>query len=104
MAYNIEIKLASSNLSLLNKYIENIKMIAQRTGAKYSIVMLPTKRIRKSVRKSPCSRGTPTYELWELRIHKRLVKLKADNRTLNILMKLPISEELQLKMKILETR
>ena len=100
MPYNITIKLASPNLELLNKYVENVKTIAQRTGAKISIVMLPTKRIRKSVRKSPCSRGTPTYELWELRIHKRLIKLRADSRTLNILMKLPVSEELQIKMKV----
>ena len=102
MAYNIIIKLASPNLDLLNKFVENVKLIAQRTGAKYSIVMLPTRKIRKSVRKSPCSRGTPTYELWELRIHKRLIKLRADARTLNLLMKLPISEEIQIKMKVVE--
>ncbi|NPA86183.1 MAG: 30S ribosomal protein S10 [bacterium] len=96
------IHLASPNLELLNKYVENVKRIAERTGARCSIVMLPTRRIRKSVRKSPCSRGTPTFELWELRIHKRLIKLKADARTINSLTRLPISEELQIRMKIIQ--
>ena len=58
-----------------------IKGISQRTGvAIRGPVPLPTKKLRVACRKSPDGEGSETYDRWEMRIHKRLIDLDADER------------------------
>ena len=38
-------------------------------------VRLPTKKLRITMRKSPCGEGTNTWDKFEMRIHKRLIDL-----------------------------
>lgn len=40
-------------------------------------VRMPTKTLRITTRKSPCGEGTNTWDRFEMRIHKRLIDLKA---------------------------
>ena len=40
-------------------------------------VRLPTKKLRVTTRKSPCGEGTNTWDRFEMRIHKRLIDLRA---------------------------
>lgn len=42
---------------------------------------MPTKFLRITTRKSPCGEGTNTYDRFELRIHKRVIDLKAPAET-----------------------
>mmetsp|Transcript_34727 Transcript_34727/g.68104 ORF Transcript_34727/g.68104 Transcript_34727/m.68104 type:complete len:115 (-) Transcript_34727:1364-1708(-) len=38
-------------------------------------IKIPTKILKITTRKSPCGEGTNTWDLFELRIHKRLIDL-----------------------------
>ena len=39
---------------------------------------LPTKKMKVVTRKSPCGQGTNTWEKYELRIHRRVIDLGAN--------------------------
>ena len=40
-------------------------------------IRMPTKRLKITTRKSPCGEGTNTWDKFEMRIHKRLLDLRA---------------------------
>merc|ERR1711939_1068881 len=40
-------------------------------------VRLPTKTLKIATRKTPCGEGSKTWDLFEMRIHKRLIDLNA---------------------------
>jgi small subunit ribosomal protein S20e len=40
-------------------------------------VRLPTKNLKISTRKTPCGEGSKTWDMYEMRIHKRLIDLNA---------------------------
>jgi small subunit ribosomal protein S10 len=63
-------------------------------------VPLPTKKIKIVTRKSPDGEGTATFDRWEMRIHKRLIDIRADERALRQLMRLQIPEEVSIEVKL----
>jgi len=96
----VKIKVSSTNLDHLNSFLNNIKDIAEKTGVEMKgPIPLPVKRLTFSVRKSPDGQGTETFERWEMRIHKRVLYLKADARIIKAIAKLPIPEDIQIEMK-----
>ncbi|KAM3417740.1 hypothetical protein BST61_g5971 [Cercospora zeina] len=40
-------------------------------------VRMPTKNLKISTRKTPCGEGSKTWDMYEMRIHKRLIDLNA---------------------------
>lgn len=40
-------------------------------------VRLPTKTLKVTTRKTPCGEGSKTWDMYEMRIHKRLIDLQA---------------------------
>lgn len=63
-------------------------------------IPLPTKKLRISTRKTPCGDGTDTYEKWELRIHKRLIEVQADDRILRDIMRIKIPSSVNVEMTL----
>jgi len=51
-------------------------------------------------RKSPCGGGTETYERWQLRIHKRLIDIESDERTLRRIMRVEIPETVHVEIEL----
>jgi len=97
------IKLSSTNQKLLDNICNQIKEISTRTGVDFKgPIPLPTKRLKVPVRKSPCGSGRESYETWEMRIHKRLIDLGADERALRMIMKTPIPKDVNIEMEIIE--
>jgi small subunit ribosomal protein S10 len=95
------IKLASTDIQKLNQVCEQIIEIAKRTGIeKAGPIPLPTKRIRVVTRKSPDGEGTATFDRWEMRIHKRLIDMAADDRALRQLMRIQIPEEVSIEIEL----
>ncbi len=97
------IKLSSTDYKKLESACKQIKEIALKTGAEFSgPIPLPTKRIRIPVRKSPCGDGSMSFDKFELRIHKRLIEVDADERTMRHIMRVRIPDgvniEIELKM------
>jgi small subunit ribosomal protein S10 len=95
------IKLTSNDYEKLEEICNKIIEVAERTGAKHSgKIALPTKKLVIPTRKSPCGGGTETYEKWQMRLHKRLLDVQADERTLKRIMRVEIPEEIHLEIEL----
>ena len=97
------IKLASANIDTLNQICSHIKEIADKTGVDMrGPIPLPTKRLRVATKRSPCGRGSATWERYEMRIHKRLIDLGLDERALRLVMRVPIPEGLNIEIEMVD--
>jgi len=97
------IKLYSTDLKRLNTVSSQILDIARQTNISYSgPVNLPTKVMKVAVRRSPDGEGTETYERWEMRIHKKLIDLAADERALHLVMRVPIPQDVNIEIQVIE--
>lgn len=103
MTQRARIKLASTDIDKINQICSDIKDIAQKTGVELrGPIPLPTKRLKVTTRKSPSGEGKASWERYELRIHKRLVELGADERTLRLVMRVPIPESLNIEIEMVD--
>ncbi|MEK6969422.1 MAG: 30S ribosomal protein S10 [Nanoarchaeota archaeon] len=103
MTQRARIKLASTEIDKINKICSDIKDIADKTGVKlHGPIPLPTKKLKVTTRKSPCGEGKATWERYEMRVHKRLIDLSADERTLRLVMRVPIPEGLNIEIEMVE--
>lgn len=103
MAQRARIKLASTEIGKINEICSSIKDIADKTGVDFrGPIPLPTKKLKVTTRKSPCGNGTATWERYEMRIHKRLIDLSADERTLRLVMRVPIPEGLNIEIEMVD--
>src|SRR5210317_1725516 len=99
----VRIKLQSVEIDKLNGVIDRIKHIASEAGMPISgPIPLPTKRLKVTTRKSPCGDGTATFDRFEMRIHKRIVDLPAQDRVLHPIMTLKIPRSVQIKIEMKE--
>jgi small subunit ribosomal protein S10 len=95
------IKLSSADSKKLDEVCKQISGIAERVGIKISgPIPLPTRRIVVPTRKSPDGGGTITWDRWELRIHKRLIDMQADERALRQLMRVQVPEEVAIEIEL----
>ena len=97
------IKLYGTNLEKLNTVIDQIKNISKTTKTKLAgPISLPTKNLVVPVRKSPQGEGKASWERYEMRIHKRLIDLNADERALHLLLRVPIPHDSNLEIQLIE--
>lgn len=97
------IKLASIDINKINEVCKYIKDIAEKTGVEMrGPIPLPTKKLKVTTRKSPSGEGTATWERYEMRIHKRLIDLAVDERALRLVMRVPIPEDLNIEIEMID--
>ena len=97
------IKLASTDIAKINQTCDYIKDIVEKTGVVMrGPIPLPTKKLKMTTRKSPCGDGTATWERYEMRVHKRLIDLGLDERTLRLVMRVPIPEGLNIEIEMID--
>ncbi|HIH61796.1 MAG TPA: 30S ribosomal protein S10 [Methanobacteriales archaeon] len=95
------IKLTGTDPKKLEYVCEQIKKIAERTGVDISgPIPLPTKRLIVPTRKSPDGEGTATWEKWEMRIHKRLVGIEADERAMRQVIKVNVPDNVSIEIEL----
>jgi small subunit ribosomal protein S10 len=95
------IKLQSQSFSDLDQVCKGIKEIASKSGvAMRGPIPLPTKVLSISTRKTPCGDGSDTYEKWQMRIHKRLIEVSADDRVLRDIMRIKIPDSVHVEMTL----
>ncbi len=96
------IRLACTEPKKLDDVCDQVKKIAEKTGVDISGPMpLPTKRLKVPVRKSPDGEGTATWERWEMRIHKRLIEIDADDRTMRQVMRVTVPEGVNIEIELI---
>jgi small subunit ribosomal protein S10 len=99
----VRIKLSSIDIAELNPVIESIKEIAIKSGVVLrGPVPLPTKRLKVTTRKSPCGDGTATFDRFEMRVHRRILDLPAEDRVLHPIMRLQIPRSVQIRIEMKE--
>ena len=97
----VRIKLNSTDINAVNTICETIRVLAKRSGIVISgPVPLPTKRLKITTRKSPCGDGTATFDNFEMRIHKRLIDLPANEKVLHQIMKMRIPKNVNIKIEM----
>lgn len=102
MVRKARIRLSSSDYKKLEEICEELKAIAIKTGVKMNgPVPLPTKRLRVPVLKTPCGEGTATWDRWELRIHKRLIDIDAEERVMRQIMRIRVPEEVFVSIELM---
>jgi len=95
------IKLESQEVADIDEVCTQIKNIAHKAGVEMKgPVPLPTKKLIISTRKTPCGDGSDTYEKWEMRIHKRLIEVFADDRVLREVMRIRIPPSVNVEMTL----
>ena len=101
MAQFARIKLTSTNLEQLERVSKYIKDIAEKTGVKIKGPQpLPTKRLKITTRKAPTGEGTHTFDHWQMRIHRRIVDIEPDDRTMKQITKLEIPEDVKIELTL----
>src|SRR3989338_1329121 len=97
----VRIKLSSVDINALNEVCNIIKDIASKAGIVISgPVPLPTKKLKVTTRKSPCGDGTATFDRFEMRIHKRIIDLPANDRVLHAIMRVSIPRSVNIKIEM----
>ena len=101
MPQSARIKLTSINLHRLDQVCTEIMGIGKKTGEKIKgPTPLPVKKLNVATRKSPCGSGTETYEKWEMRMHRRLIYISADDRAIRQLMRLKIPDDVYIELSL----
>ncbi|MCX8158816.1 MAG: 30S ribosomal protein S10 [Candidatus Pacearchaeota archaeon] len=97
----VRVKLSSIDIDALNSVIGALKEITEKAGViMRGPIPLPTKRLRVTTRKSPCGNGTATFDNFEMRVHRRVIDLPAEDRVLHPIMKLQIPRSVQIKIEM----
>jgi len=97
----VRIKLQSSEIDTLNDICGMIKDIALQSGINIAgPIPLPTKRLKVTTRKSPCGDGKATFDRFEMRIHKRVIDLPANDRVLHSIMRLSVPRSVNIKIEM----
>ncbi|MCL4357134.1 MAG: 30S ribosomal protein S10 [Candidatus Thermoplasmatota archaeon] len=101
VSYRARISLSGPDHKIVDDVCKEIKVIAERTGVEiHGPVPLPTKKLLVPVRKSPDGEGSPTWDRWEMRVHKRLIDIDGDERTLKQVMKISIPDGVQIEIQM----
>ncbi len=99
------IKLSGRDFNKLNDISGEIIGVAKKFGVVHrGPIPLPTRIMKVTTLKTPCGDGTghgnATYDKWEMRIHKRLIEVQADDRALRQIMRVNIPQGLHVEIKL----
>ena len=99
----VRIKLSSIDIGALNPVIESIREITSRAGVVMrGPIPMPTRRLKVTTRKSPCGNGTATFDRFEMRVHRRVIDIPAEDRILHPIMKMKFPRSVQIKIEMKE--
>ncbi|MEM3071252.1 MAG: 30S ribosomal protein S10 [Candidatus Anstonellales archaeon] len=95
------IKLIGRDAKELDEVCSQIIGIAKSTGVEVvGPIPLPRERLTVTTRRTPCGDGSDTYEHWEMRVHKRLIDVAGDERTLRQIMRVKVPDTVQVKITL----
>jgi small subunit ribosomal protein S10 len=94
------IKFASLNAADVDNIIRQIKTIAASLDVQCKgPVPLPTRIISHTTRKTPCGTGSDTYERWQIKVHKRLIKIvNVSEHALRQILRIPVPDTVQIEI------
>jgi len=94
--------LSSTQLDALKSVCEQVSQVCASQGIrKHGPIPLPTKRLRVPIMKAPSGQGTSTWAKFEMRIHKRLFEIIANERSMHLIMKIQIPESVLVEIELM---
>jgi len=97
----VRIRLYGTSYSDLESVAREIVDIAKKMGVGVrGPVPLPTKRLMVTTRKAPSGEGYHTFEHWELRIHKRLIDIVANDKVIRRLMTIKVPDTVKIELQL----
>ena len=101
MVQKARIRLTSTNKDSLEGVCNELKGIADRAGVRVAgPIPLPTKKLVIPTRKSPCGEGTHTWDHFQMRIHKRLLDIDANERVMRSIMRIKVPDNVYIEMTL----
>ena len=95
------ISLTGTDPNKVDSVCSQIKLISERTGVNMSgPIPLPTKKLNVPTRKAPDGEGSETWDRWQMRVHKRLIDLDADDRALRQLMRIQVPDGVNIEIML----
>jgi len=99
------IKLSGKDPKELDSICSEITDISKKFGIDYrGPIPLPTKILKVVTLKTPCGDGTghgnATFDRWEMRVHKRVIDVQADDRALRQIMRVNIPQGIHIEIKL----
>lgn len=102
MVQTARIRVSSTDLEKLEEVSTEIKGVAEKTGVKMAgPIPLPTKKVVITTQKPPSGEGTITWDKYELRLHKRVIYMDANERALRMLMRIRIPEDVNISLDLM---
>jgi small subunit ribosomal protein S10 len=102
MVQKARIHLTSTDKDRLASVCQELKDIAEKTGVRVAgPIPLPTKRLRVPTRKSPCGEGTNTWDRFEMRIHKRILDIDANERAMRRIMRIKVPDNVYIEITLM---
>ncbi|MCI4348207.1 MAG: 30S ribosomal protein S10 [Thermoplasmata archaeon] len=99
MPQRARISLSGTDPKKVDAVCAQIREITLKTGVAIAgPIPLPTKHLRVPVRKGPDGGGTSTIDHWEMRIHKRLIDIDADERALRQVMRIQVPDGVNIEI------
>ncbi|MHB8352253.1 MAG: 30S ribosomal protein S10 [Thermoplasmata archaeon] len=93
------ISLSGTDPAKVDSVCRQIREISSKTGIGMAgPIPLPTRRLKVPVRKGPDGGGSSTIDHWEMRIHKRLIDLDADERALRQVMRIQVPDGVNIEI------
>ena len=99
------IKLTSKDPDQLDSLCTEIKNIATKLGAPAAgPIPLPTKKLKIPLMRTPCGDGMHrgggggNWETWEMRIHKRILDIGANERVMRQITRLNIPKDVNIEI------
>jgi len=93
----------STDYKKLTDFCSEIIDVAQKSGVKHSgIIPLKTKKLVVPTRRGTSGGGTETYQKWQLRIHKRIIDVKADDKILRRVVKVDVPSDVSMSIELKE--
>ena len=98
---NARIILIGREAPMLEDICGQIVDVAQKTATKYrGPVPLPTKKMKITTRKGVSGEGTATWERWDMRIHKRIIDIAANERSLRQIMRIQVPDGVHIEIEL----
>lgn len=63
-------------------------------------IPLPTRRMVIPTRKTPYGQGSESWDKWEMRVHKRLIDIDADERAIRQIMRVRIPDSVYIEIEL----
>ena len=99
MPQRARISLSGTDPKKVDTVCRQIRDISVKTGVGIAgPIPLPTKRLKVPVRKGPDGGGSSTIDHWEMRIHKRLIDIDADERALRQVMRIQVPDGVNIEI------